>query len=352
MNSTKYLSDIIAGQIETGSAVVLASIVSMEGSTPRESGSKMVVASGGRSYGTIGGGLMEATTIQESVNVLSDKKSKFIEIDMTGSDTSSPDMICGGETVILLDYIEAVEGNLAIFREMSNLIENGDSFYLVTGYTGSGESIAVEGHCLLFSHGETIGDAIITGRAIPVIREELHNISSTMTLTIGDRQYIIDPVRREKTVYCFGAGHVAVPTAHIAALAGFRVVVLDDRDEFANRERFPDADDVIVLDDYNRALEGLEIDEDSYIVILTRGHRYDREVLEQSLVTDAEYIGMISSRKKRDDVYRRLIADGVTTADVLEKVHSPIGLPIGGETPEEIAVSIVAEMISVREKKE
>jgi xanthine dehydrogenase accessory factor len=151
-------------------------------------------------------------------------------------------------------------------------------------------------------------------------------------------------------MYCFGAGHVAVPTAHLASLVGFRVVVVDDREEYANTERFPDADEVRVIDDYNRAFEGFEIDADSFIVILTRGHRYDREVLEQSLKTKAGYIGMISSRKKRDTVYQTLIKEGVTTADRLAYVHSPIGLSIGAETPEEIAVSIVGEMIAERGK--
>jgi xanthine dehydrogenase accessory factor len=152
-----------------------------------------------------------------------------------------------------------------------------------------------------------------------------------------------------KTLYCFGGGHVAVPTAQLASLVGFRVVVIDDRPEFANFERFPDAI-INVIDDFDRAFDGLEIDEDSFIVIVTRGHQYDRTVLAQSLKTRAGYIGMISSRKKRETIYKALASDG---ADItkLEQVHSPIGINIGGETPEEIAVSIVAELIQVRSQQ-
>jgi xanthine dehydrogenase accessory factor len=156
-------------------------------------------------------------------------------------------------------------------------------------------------------------------------------------------------MRKLKTLYCFGGGHVAVPTAHLAALVGFRLVVIDDRPDYANKERFPEADKVLVIKDFSRAFDGLEIDRDSYIVIVTRGHQYDRAVLEQALKTNAGYIGMISSRRKREAIYEYLMAHGVSKGQ-LEQVHSPIGIDIGGETPEEIAVSIAAELIKVRSR--
>jgi xanthine dehydrogenase accessory factor len=160
----------------------------------------------------------------------------------------------------------------------------------------------------------------------------------------------MNPVRKTKTLYCFGAGHVAKPTAHIAALVGFRVVVVDDRAEFSNIERFPDARDVRVIDDFTHALKDFDINGDSFIVIFTRGHMLDRVVLEQALKTNAGYIGMIASRKKIDSIYQALLIEGVTKEE-LERVHWPIGLDIGAETPEEIAVSIVAELIKERSKQ-
>lgn len=351
MNDTRYLCDVISNQLGEGSAVALSSIVSMEGSTPRERGSKMVIAAEGKTFSTVGGGLMEATAISESVKVLETGQSKFIGIDMTGSDTSSPDMICGGSVVMLLDYITDSGTNRKIFTQMGELIDKSQSFYFVMAYSKSVHDINVLGHCLLFANGRTIGDKVISERVMPALREERHNISSTDLLEMDGRKYVIDSIRGIKTVYCFGAGHVAIPTAHIASLTGFRVVVVDDREEYANQERFPDSDKVVVINDYNHALEGFEIDEDSFIVILTRGHRYDREVLEQSIKTNAGYIGMISSRKKRDSLYETLIRERIATVKDLERVHSPIGLSIGGETPEKIAVSIIAEMISERVKK-
>ena len=351
MNDNLYLSGVIIEKLEADTPAVLASIVSMEGSTPRESGSKMVVVPGGVFYGTVGGSLIEATAIRESANVLAEKRSKFMDFDLTGTDTSSDGMICGGRAVLLLDYFTPSAGNIELFRQMNSFISQGNNFHLVTGFTESGNTIEITGHCLLFLSGRTIGDRILSETDIPGIQEELHNISSTTVLSAGGKQFIIDPIRKLKTLFSFGAGHVAVPTAHIASMVGFKVVVVDDREEFACKERFPDADEIHVIKDFSNAFEGLEIDKDSFIIIVTRGHRFDREVLEQAIKTGAGYIGMISSRNKRDAVYRALIARGIATKDELERVHSPIGLNIGGETPEEIAVSIVAELICEREKQ-
>ncbi|MBN1689677.1 MAG: XdhC family protein, partial [Dehalococcoidia bacterium] len=136
----------------------------------------------------------------------------------------------------------------------------------------------------------------------------------------------------------------------LAVRVGFAAVVLDDRAEYANRERFALPAEVIVLKSFENCFEGLQIDDDSYVVIVTRGHVYDKTVLAQALHTKAGYIGMIGSIPKRDAIYRALLADGFT-AQQLEKVHCPIGLKIDTETPAEIAVSIVGELIAQRAQK-
>jgi xanthine dehydrogenase accessory factor len=351
MNDNRQLAEVILEQLIAGSPVVMASIVSLEGSTPRETGTKMVVGSDGKSYGTVGGGLLEATTISKSGDVITTGRSRFIEFDLMGEDTESEDMICGGKAVILLDYFSIEDRNLSLIENMIDFISRGENFYFVTVYTEFAEEINISGHVLLFSDGRTAGDKVLEGPDIMNLRAELHNISSTTILSVDKRKFIVDPIRRIQTLYCFGAGHVAAPTARIASMVGFRVVVVDDREEFANIDRFPDAAEIKIIEDYTHALDGLEIDRDSFIIILTRGHRYDREVLEQAIRTDAGYIGMISSKKKRDSVYKTLISAGTVTAEELDRVHSPIGLAIGGNTPEEIAVSIVAELIFERGKQ-
>jgi xanthine dehydrogenase accessory factor len=350
MNQNEYLAEIVCEQLKASSTLVLVSIMSIQGSTPRHGGTKMVVGADGKGYGTIGGSLLEAAAIRESQNVLSAGKSKILSYELTGKDTTAPGMICGGKVELLLEYVPATEENQAFFRYWQDTVRRGSDFYFLTHLKGIGNSLPVLGHAILYADGNIIGNTSFSDSEIESLRPELHNISSTSILILKDTRVMIDRIRKLKTLYCFGAGHVAVPTAHLAALVGFRVVVVDDRPEFASAERFPDVDKISVVEDFDHAFDGLEIDEDSFIVIVTRGHQTDRAVLEQSLKSSAGYIGMISSRRKREAIYEALRTKGVKK-EQLESVHSPIGIDIGGETPEEIAVSIVAELIKVRSQR-
>jgi xanthine dehydrogenase accessory factor len=162
----------------------------------------------------------------------------------------------------------------------------------------------------------------------------------------GTLEVFIEPVLPPGTVYLFGAGHVSVNVYKIARIAGFDVVVIDDREQYANRERFPDAA-AIHADDYERVLAQIEPNETSYLVIVTRGHRDDMRVLKWAVDTRARYIGMIGSKRKVISTYRELESQGIAH-EKLMRVHAPVGLDIGAVTPEEIAVAIVAELIADR----
>ncbi|MGI6727756.1 MAG: XdhC family protein [Anaerovoracaceae bacterium] len=147
--------------------------------------------------------------------------------------------------------------------------------------------------------------------------------------------------------YIFGGGHVGKAIEPLLRYVDFATVVLDDREEYANKERFPEADRIVVLNNYVEAYKDIRTDENSYIVIVTRGHRGDYEVLKNAMKNPAAYIGMIGSKKKVTDMLNRLRTEGFSDKEI-EKIYSPIGLSIYAETPEEIAVSVVAEMIMVR----
>lgn len=151
----------------------------------------------------------------------------------------------------------------------------------------------------------------------------------------------------KSTAFIFGAGHVGLALEPILRYVNFTTKVIDDRSDFANRERYPEAEEVVVLDSFLDAYQGMETDEKSYIVIVTRGHSWDYDVLKQSLKRTTAYIGMIGSRNKVAEVYRMLREDGFSQEE-LDRVYSPIGTNIFAETPEEIAVSIAGEMIKVR----
>lgn len=347
MNELEFLAKTIKNQIDGGIPLVLISVTNLEGSTPRHDGTKMVVGQNGKTYGTIGGSLIEAAAINEAKKALASQQSKYTNFELNGKDSSAAGMICGGKAEILLDYLPSSETNRDFANGLVRAISGNEEFFLLTYYRQSGPKVEVLGHAVMDTECNLMDGSDISTEVVKQLKPELHNVSTVAVMPLGDSSIMVDRVRRLKTLYCFGGGHVAVPTARLAALVGFRVIILDDRQEFANAERFPETSRTIILKDYNRVFEGLEIDEDSFIVIVTRGHQYDREVLEQSIETSAGYIGMISSRRKRDTIYEALRSGGVKQ-ERLDFVHSPIGIDIGGETPEEIAVSIVAELIKVR----
>ena len=166
----------------------------------------------------------------------------------------------------------------------------------------------------------------------------------------GTLEIFIEPVLPAPLLYLFGAGHVGHELSKAVTRAGFSVIVTDDRDAFANKERFPEASEVIA-EDYDQALARLSPNEASYIVIVTRGHKDDMRVLRWAVQTQARYIGMVGSKRKAITVFRELVKEGLKP-ELFERVHSPVGLDIGAITPEEIAVAITAELIGIRRKVE
>jgi xanthine dehydrogenase accessory factor len=166
----------------------------------------------------------------------------------------------------------------------------------------------------------------------------------------GTLDIFIEPLLPQALLYIFGAGHVSVSLYTAANSAGFNVTVIDDRATYANRERFPEAQDVIA-EDFDQALARLAPTEAAYIVIVTRGHRDDMRILRWAVQTKARYVGMIGSKRKTIGIFRELQKEGLP-ANLFERVYAPIGLDIGASTPEEIAVSITAELIAVRRKAE
>lgn len=192
-----------------------------------------------------------------------------------------------------------------------------------------------------------IGACSVDSTHLQSLLDDFESGLETSLVEVSGKRLLVEPFYAPDAVYLFGAGHVARHTASLAANVGFRTVVLDDRAELANADRFPAADEVHVLPSFHEPMQRVAIDGRSYVVIVTRGHSHDKTVLSHALRTKACYIGMIGSRRKRDSIYRLLLEEGFQQRDI-DRVHCPIGLSIGAETPEEIAVSIVGELIQVR----
>jgi xanthine dehydrogenase accessory factor len=334
--------------IENGESFVSAVIVARSGSAPRTAGARMLVRRDASITGTIGGGILEAQARDLAMKVFGDGKSVLKKFSFTAEEAARECMICGGEVEVLIHFADFSQSlNQVLYRQIAETFRSGKRAWLITEIPPGGGEPGPP------AQGLVKKDGAYAGRLDRSIARALVNRSGTgrAALVSHDRNlFFVEPLCDGGTVLIFGAGHISRKLAPLARLVGFRTVVLDDRREFANREHFESADAIMVPDSFERVVDDLGIDEDSYLVLVTRGHAHDKTLLRQALGTKAAYIGMIGSIRKRDSVYEALRSEGFS-AHAFDRVCSPIGLDIGAETPEEIAVSIVAELIRARAGK-
>jgi len=330
----------ITRTLAAGHSLVAATIVASVGSTPRTAGSKMLIFVDGSIAGTVGGGLAEGQVIAAAPDVFRSGQARLIDFDMTGQADKGADLICGGRMRVFLERLDADDRE--VFEALARLLASGGRGLVLTELDAPG----TPARCLLLADGSAVGQTPGPD-ALAAARKQGRAIMAPIVLANGERRYFLEPAASPDPLVICGGGHVSRPTAQIAAMVGFQVTVLDDRPEFANPGRFPFAAETAVIDPAAGWLAGRVVGPDASIVIVTRGHAHDQEALVEALGTPAAYIGMIGSLPKRDAIYERLLAKGVS-ADALARVKSPIGLEIAAETPEEIAVSIVAELIACR----
>ncbi len=337
----------IAQLLDEGESSVLAVIVSRSSSAPRSVGTRMVIRGDGTILGTIGGGLLEAQVRDLGLQVFEDRRPVLENFAFTAEEAAGMCMICGGEVGVLLQFVDgSLHHNYDLYQNILAALRDRKRAWLITE-TPSAEEANPPPPCLLLSDGASMGR--LDPRIAKTLIANVGASKATLTTHQG-KQFLVEALCSEGTVYIFGAGHISQELAPLTKHVGFQTIVLDDRQEFANRERFKTADEIIALNAFDRATDGLEINEDSYVVIVTRGHAHDKTLLAQALGTNAGYIGMIGSRSKRDAVYDALCKEGFSREE-FKRVCSPIGLDIGAETPAEIAVSILAELIKARAKK-
>lgn len=339
--------DEMARLLTRGESFAVATVFDKTGSAPRSAGAKMLVRADGSIAGTIGGGRLEADAIRLAREALAARRTAVHAFDLTSADAAGSDMICGGRGEVLIDFVDAADpGNRQVLEAAREALQRGDKAWLVTAL---GPAPGERQQCLVRRDGTLAGRLEADPAFLAKLTAGPAKISIHADALDGAR-FLVEPLRRPATAWIFGAGHVSQQIAPLCEKVGFRTVVLDDRPEFASRERFAPPTELVVLPRFD-ALPPLGVDEDGYVVIVTRGHLHDRVVLEQALRTGAAYVGMIGSRRKRDTLYRAM-RDGGFREEDLARVHCPIGVDILAETPEEIAVSIVGELIRARAERE
>ncbi len=314
MNVWRAAADLI----REGATGALATVARVRGSTPVPAGTKMLVGAEGRLIGSVGGGCVEAEVIGAALEAQRRRKPALLTHHLNADLAGDLGLSCGGTVDIFIEPLVAEEGYVRVL-ESAATAESG----LVR--------TATEWTSAPLKTFEPLG---------PSLRPE-----AAATLT-RDGRFMEERLTQAPRVFVFGAGHVGAAIARAAVAAGFRVVVIDDRAEYADPSRFADGVGVLAAE-VDDALARYPLNTADAVVIATRGHRNDAAILERIATSTAGYVGLLGSKRKKAVVTKGLTAAGVP-AKSLARVRVPVGLAIGAVTPEEIAVSVVAELIAWR----
>lgn len=330
MKTTIY--DVIRECIDNGKKGAIATLITREGSAPRNAGAKMFVGEDGKVFETIGGGGLEYKVQLQAIESMGTKYPQLIGVRLDAEEITSDEDICGGVVEVFLEPV--LKRHYEIYTRIDEVERRGEKGILITSFNGKYEKTLIE------------EDLTVTGDSLDVdIDSFLNDNVNNLAPQVND-ETLIETIHPSPVVYVFGAGHVAQYITPLADTVGFQVTVIDDREEFVTRERFPNANELII-DDFKGVFKGLNFTGEEYVVIVTRGHQNDKDVLEESLQKDTKYIGMIGSKTKVGMILDYMKESGYDEEKV-DEVHSPIGLSISADTPQEIAVSIVGELIQVR----
>lgn len=334
--------------LESGERVALATVVRAYGSAPRGEGAKMAVASGGAMAGSVSGGCVEADVALHCREVLAEDEPRLVRYGISDEMAFDVGLACGGEIEVFIEPIRSLE----IYDALERCIAGETGTALLTLLTG-GEA----GAKLLVSeagvtHGAPGAAALLgtlASEALRLLRDGRSGVISYPEVSGGEALVFVEAYAPPPTLLLFGGVHVAVELARLAKPFGFRVVVVDARSRFATRERFPDADEVAIswADDY---LAGAEPRGNTYVAVLTHDPKLDDPAIIGALGADVRYIGAIGSTRTHAVRLDRLRAAGVTE-DRLARIHAPIGLDLDARNPAEIALSVLAEVVAVKNNR-
>lgn len=338
--------------LEENRPCVLATAIRTQGSTPQKVGTKLLVRDDGSTAGTIGGGCVEHDIQIEAMNLLMDKNSQpFVrEYEMNEEMAAEQGLVCGGTMWFLIEPVWQPEPYISYARQILDAYE-GKPYLAIASLvkSTSGISIQVGTKIIIESDGSQTGslgiealDNLTASTAMSMMKEGIHHFM----LRDKESEVFIEVFGTPLTLVVFGAGHIGKSLSRMTRLMGFRSIIVDDREDYANAENFPEADEVLAMD-FVESMKRLPLNPGAAVVVATRGHRHDYYVLKELIKYPVGYVGMVGSKRKQLLIYEELFAGGVPLEPLL-KIKSPVGLNIGARTPEEIALSIMAEILMWR----
>ena len=329
--------EVIKAIAESPADCVLVTVVATQGSSPRHAGARMALGTKGESVGTIGGGRAETEALECGTRCLADRRSRLLVVQMRGAEATGSQMICGGSSTMLVECVR----DRGPYRAALDSVESGRRVVLVKRIAAAaGPDAGAVTVTVLQESGPTPWDASVD----PEIARRC--MASGAIAYQPESGVLYDPVLPPEKLLILGGGHVGRALASVAVGLDFEVTVVDDREEFASAGRFATGVRA-VRSGYADAIASFPFTAATYVVIVTHGHQFDLECLRAVLRRPYRYAGFIASARKAKLLREQAIREGFDPAQVAA-VRAPIGMGIGAETPAEIAVSILAEMIAAR----
>ena len=337
--------------LEKGEPCVLATVIRTKGSTPQKPGAKLLVRADGTAAGTIGGGCVEGDIWFAAKVLLREGGGPQVREYVLNEELAARDgLICGGTMYFLIDPIYTPASFLPFAREVLKAYEGGPPVALATLTKPPAQKpLPPASKLLLWEDGRTeggLGDPGVEREVAQRAKRLLPYDACDYLLAQEGAEVFIESFTSPPTLVLMGGGHISKALAPMAKALGFRIYVVDDRPQFANPERFPEAEATVVAP-YDQGLEQVPVNANTYIVVATRGHRYDDMATEAAARSPARYVGLVGSKRKSILIFEELFKKGIPE-ERIKSIRAPVGLDIGGRTPEEIAVSILAEVLMVR----
>lgn len=335
---------------------VLATVTATTGSTPQKPGSSALFNRSGLVAGTVGGGILEAKVMEIAMKLAGTGKSDHHFFRLSNEAEGGEDALCGGNISVLIDAdLKAGLSEFNLLKEELTLHKRGVLFTKVTEMEDG--NVRILRRFIIENSDQDVINGLEdwAGKAIAEIFAadkgyDFREIRSTFPEKSGTERYFLEPVFPPLRLFIAGAGHIGRALSRIGQILDFQITVADDRKEFANPENIPWADHFLV-DEIGKSIKRLEKGKDLYIVIVTRGHRDDSVALRACIGSDTAYIGMIGSRIKIGLMKSEFISKGWATEDQWNRIYAPVGLDINSKTVEEIAVSIAAQLIKIKNQK-